>query len=454
MQILIDNLENGYIINKPGHYIINGNISSAVPSIKITCGNVVLDGSNHSLIQTDSTKPNIDGIEIAENVDNVTIKNIVFNGISGSCIKCCGNNNNIVISKVKTTNCCYNPGHDIWRIVRGKLGFMAPKPFVISFDGLVRNVSIEDCIFAETGIYRSDQNMYQVASGVIFVHQGKNITVKECTIDGCVGINVSIPIILVDIDNLLIDDLFVTDVYSSGKVQDIFTFDVDGEIKGYQKANIISGVSANDFCDYLDNHHNAKYDVEPNDKPIEASHLKNVVPMADENMQLLIDEHKWREFRTMGRLVCHNSHQKSKTSSVYAKWVELFCEKVLDVKVKVEAGFANLYRDGSIELPLHRDQYKKWIFGLSFGGTRTLDFVPDNPNKEIVPYEMKSGDVVMFSNDVNNRYQHRMLPEYEKEGQRVNLTYFLEVLPGQDENKLLNNDIDYGKIPMLESIVS
>lgn len=330
----------------------------------------------------------------------------------------------------------------------------------IVFDGgygrPIKAVRVLDCVFAECGILRSTPNTYESHCGAILAYHATDITIKGCTIDGCVGRNTSYALSLIDITNALIDDLFITDIFSCGKAEGIFTHDVDGQVKNSLPTSIVSHVPAHRFEDMLDNHMNYKEDVEIDPTyRIEANHLKGVIPQHKEQIQALFDEHKWREFRTLGRLVCHQADKRSQTTAIYGKWVELFCERVLDVKVHVVGAFANLYENGSVQLPAHRDQYKKWIIGLSFGGTRTLEFVPDDPNAQSTSFLMESGDLFIFAPDVNNRYIHRMQEEPNSKERRINLTYFLDISPDQDPNKLLNPPkVHTETIPTFEEAVA
>src|SRR5579885_951750 len=195
---------------------------------------------------------------------------------------------------------------------------------------------------------------------------------------------------------------------------------------------------------------------------IEACHLQNVIPKHKENFQKLFQEHPWQKWKSrfgadLSRSVCHESDKVSRTSGIYCKWVELFCHKILGVRVQVDGAFANYYPDGEATLPAHRDQYEKWVFGLSFGETRTFDFVPNSVkanvkrNTGIISITMNSGDVVLFSPKVNDDYKHRILSEPRRKGPRINLTYFLSIFPGEDEKKMIQPpEIRQDLIPTFE----
>lgn len=417
-------------------------------AIIIAANNVVLDGLNHTL-----TQKNVDigwcfAIKVESGYENIEIRNVTIEKFSGGGIWI--QSNSVTVNNVTMKNC----GYLGMTIFNSKYQFT--QGIIIDGGSLysnpIENVKIMDCNFFEMGIFRENNKLLiEDNCGAILAYHGLNTNIEGCTVDGCCSKKVSLAITATDFTNFLLRDIFITDTMSMGFAKGVHIFNVDGEIKDKIETDIHSNLSIELFEEFLDNHPSVKTEIE-NDlyAPIEARLLKNVIPKHIENEAKLFKEHKWREFRTLGRLVCHNSHRKSITSSKYAKWVELFCERVLGVKVQVEAGFANLYLNGDTILPLHRDQYKKWIFGLSFGETRTLHFAPDLEDMETISYEMESGDVLLFSDAVNSRFQHHMISEPQRTGRRINITYFIEVLPGEDESKLLNSDIKKDLIPTFE----
>ena len=434
----IDHIEKIYIIDKPGIYYIIKNIDTEFGFL-IKCDNVTIKGNNYAISQTKNFQT---AISISLNCKNITIENLSLKNFPKGGIYCNGGNSNLKFINIKINNCGYFGGYIIEKI---------PYKFSsgILLDGSKnksRNVEIINCNFSEIGIYQKKYNLYTSA---ILAYEIDDLLIKGCTIDGCVGVELSWSLVLISLSNVLVDDLFITDIFSFKNAKGIYHYDAEINIKNLLDASIISGIHPNQFESYLINHGDfyigGKKDI--NNKPIEISHIKNVIPKHIENEEVLFQEHKWREFRTMGRQVCHNSHKISKTSAVYGKWIELFCERVLKVKVKVEAAFANFYPSGETVLPLHRDTYKKWIFGLSFGETRTFEFIPDNEELNILTYTLDSGDIFIFSHDVNERYQHRMSSEPERKGRRLNITYFIEVLNPEYGYKLLLMPTEMSNIP-------
>lgn len=438
---------NGYLINKPGTYILENHVNWSVAkpdcfSITISANNVTLDGKDNVIKQADLSIKHAIGIQVKAGYKDITIENLKCDALSGGGIWFRGDNSSLIVKKCKFTNCGY---FGLTQLDTKNFPPNAPRACTqsIFFDGSSTNpitdAQVIDCVFAECGILRAVQPpIYESDCGAIFAAHGENITIKGCTIDGCVGKKSAYAISLIDISNALVSDVFITDIYSSGKAEGVFAYDVDGQVVDTPQTAIVSGVPATKFSSMLDTHESYKESVSPNPNyHLEANHFKNIIPKHTEKIEALFHEHKWREFRTLGRLVCHHADKRSKTTQIYGKWVELFCERILNVKVKVVGAFANFYENGNIPLPAHRDQYKKWIIGLSFGGPRTLEFVPDDPQAAIVPFLMESGDVFIFAPDVNNRYEHRMQEEPASTERRINLTYFLDILPGEDATKLV-----------------
>lgn len=253
--------------------------------------------------------------------------------------------------------------------------------------------------------------------------------IKDCTIDGCVSWQCSQAIALLH-TNATLNDVFITDVVSGGTADCVFALDTAADLINVPQVGVRHHMSHDDMVRFL--RHEPEHLTDATLCMV-ASHLKGVVPTEIDTLDALIAEHKWREFRTLERLVCHNSHLVSKTYAMYAKWVERLCQS-MGVNARVVGAFSNLYKSGNVPLPLHRDAYDKWIVGLSFGETRTLEFVAAN-NSVVASFELGHGDVLMFPPRMNDHFQHRMLAEPQRTGARVNLTFFLDV--SAEESKLL-----------------
>lgn len=444
-------MNNTYTIDKPGTYVFDEDI--LWPNhIIIAANDVILNGDNHTIRQSNTSIKKCFGVKIKPGVKNVQILNLNLENLSGGGIWLQGNNSNITIKRVKVRNCGYS---GLTSLDSNSLIIHDPKiqkiPTAYSFGLLldgghnrpIKDIQIIECDFFETGIFESK---YEIASSAIIVYQAENILIKDCSVDGCVGIITAFGITLVAISNIVLDDVIISDIYSSRRAEGLFVHDIGANLHNVIPTSIISNINATDFRQRLIDHGNRDYNAIECQKRINpmvkhpkvtALHLKGVIPNHQENEKLLFEEHIWRELRTLGRLVSYHSHERSTTSAMYAKWVEEFCDKMLGVKVKVMGGFANLYLNGEIPLSAHRDAFGKWIFGLSFGETRTLEFFADSDPDDITSFELSGGDIFVFSPEINHTHMHRMRPEPERKGRRINVTYFLDVLPGEDPNKLL-----------------
>lgn len=455
MNIITNIPQDGLIIDKPGTYHLIDNIDFTPIkensfAIIIASNNVYLKGKNNCIIQTNSLIKHCFGIQIKSHINNVEVSNLSLKNITGGGIWVRGGNSHILFKKIKMRNCGYHGLtlldqngiviHD-YNISKIPTAFSSGLFLDGGYNNPIKNVEIVECDFFETGINR-ETNKYELSSTGIFIYQSENILIKNCSVDGVVGLVVSFGVTLVAITNIIIDDMIICDVYSSRRAEEMFKYDIGGKIKDLRPTSIFSNIDPKDFINRLDDHGNRDYvNGSPNPihhhntQPVTACHIKNVIPHHKENEEIIAKEHVWRELRTLYRLVSYNSDIKSNISAKYAKWVEMFCEHTLKVKVRVIGGFANLYENGNTILPHHRDAYGKWVFGLSFGETRTLEFVNDSDPTDVTAFELSGGDIFIFSPDINYTHQHRMRAEPERKGRRVNLTYFLEIVEG-DSNRL------------------
>lgn len=382
------------LICKKGIYKLDKNISH----IEISCDNVILDGCGMS-IENESTTA---GIVLYKGVQNVIMSNLT---ITGGKIFLQGNNN-VKINNIK---------------IRNGLGLIVRDS---------KDVIIDECNLIKVGIYK---NIIENKTFGIEINNTENISLNKITIDGCVGKELSVAVFVSD-SSIKINDLFVTDVFSYGDSKAFYHTNSDIIANNYFETSVISKVAFNDLINFLETHgvkEKKINEIREEDSIKNFKHLKGAIENNEELLEKLYNEHYWREFRTMKRKVCHNSMKKSETSKKCGEWLEKFCKEKLGVKIKVLEAFANLYENGDVPLPLHRDKYEKWIIGLSFGETRTLDFVSDfDPNK-IYSFVLEDGDIFIFSPSINETYQHRMLKEPERKGKRINVTYFVDVIEGQ-----------------------
>lgn len=455
-------VKGGLVINEAGIYSFSDDIQTDViensseqvfTAIKVTCNDVIIEGHQYCLTQQKSqSKRQHYGIVVEENCRNVTIRNLTICNFNTAALVVKASTVNIKLEGLKIRNCGY--GLPLKWVAQLRFP-QCPDAFShgILIEAASQQLQIKDCDFIECGLSMAvndseEPRQYALSCSALTILADQGSTLQGCTIDGCVGLIRAYGLTAIKSTQLQVKDLFITDIFSTRDAQYIYHYDIDAEFKQFQRGALLSNIPMPvDFPAILKTHGEKPPKLaisRLNIIELQVNHIQNVVPLHREKEELLVTEHKWRDFRTLLRQVCHNSPEKSKTSAIYAKWCELFCEKILGVKIRVERGFANLYRDGTVALPIHRDAYNKWIIGLSFGESRTMDFVPDDPSGTIQSYVMETGDVLLFSHEINKTFQHRMLSEPHRSGRRVNLTYFFEVLPGQVENHLLrpiNRDI-------------
>lgn len=305
-------------------------------------------------------------------------------------------------------------------------------------------VTIRNCTFSEIGFL---DKKIPLSSACIYVDSFEKVTIEGCTIDGCVGSIQSFGICISSVEVAIIKDVFFTDIFSHKDSRAIFYNDCNLSVEQCPQTSILNNISVEEIEKNLSSHPSYKEEAKCPLTSLEVVHLKNIVPHHEENFHHLLNEHKWREFRTLDRLVCHQADKRSETTALYGKWVEHLCYHLFQVEAKVVVAFANLYPNGEITLPFHRDQYHKWVIGLSFGETRTFTFLPDDPNEKEKSFLVESGDVVIFSPDVNNHYQHGIPAEKNRTKERINLTFFVDVKSGNvKENFLTEKDDKQKKI--------
>lgn len=440
-------------INKPGIYILRKDIMLARSTITIASDNVIIKGNGYRIRQIDTKLKNVFAIVIKPGFKTIQICDLVLENISGGGIWFQGNNSFISVKNVKMIGCGYLGQTKLKRsVLPPEAVLRVPDIPVFSsqgifLDGNMNYVNITDCNFFESGILREGNTILtEENSGAILCYDSANVNIKGCVIDACAATETCYGITMFSIDDFLIEDCVIVDIFSSGKAKAVFTYDAGGEFKNNTFGREKSYSDRNKWNAMLDHDKIiAETDVTRYLPPsiykntvLRTKIFKGVIPKYIENEPLLFEEIKWKEFRTMRRLVAYHPHQKSKLVEFYRKWVEIFCKETLKVKINAVDSFANLYINGNVELPAHRDQFGKWIIGLSFGETRTIEFVPDNPELEITKVQLDPGDVFIFSPDANDSYRHRMLPEPDRKNRRINLTFFIDVIPGEDENLLVN----------------
>ncbi len=187
---------------------------------------------------------------------------------------------------------------------------------------------------------------------------------------------------------------------------------------------------------------------------LECVHFAGIVPYHREAYNNLFTEHPWSAWKSrfgtdLSRKVCGESIGHSATSEMYARWMVLFCERVLAIPIEIVGSFANFYASGTATLPAHRDDYDCWVFSLSFGATRTFQFT-DAAETPVVSLSLASGDVMLFSPDINKTHKHRIPKEAASLGPRINITYFINPvgIPMEEAKRRFLNPPDLSKVTM------
>lgn len=454
------NKTKGYVIKKPGNYRLIQDVKWAVQggggvdcfAITIEANDVILDGGGHCIAQSGAAQGRRVAVQVAARVQRVCIRDLGVRNCANGALWVRGANRNVTVQRLRTWNCGYCACTELdQRLV--PVHIARAFAFAVLFDGgrgrPVTNIELLDCDMYETGwLSQPDAAQHQYAPhacSAILVYEAENVTIRNCSVDGCVSAQTSLGIALVAVSNAVVDDALITDVFAAGAhAEALYTEDVGATITDLKPTAVQGNVNPKHFAQRLQDHGNIAQLMLIGTQTMamvsinkSTAHFQNVIPQHREYEECLLKEHRWRELRTMERLVSYHSDRKSKTSAMYARWVELFCERVLDVKVRVDAGFANLYTSGEVTLPAHRDAYERWVIGLSFGETRTLEFVADQNDEDVTAFELSAGDVFIFTPQLNHTHQHRMHKETQRKGRRINLTYFITILPQQDANKLL-----------------
>lgn len=192
-----------------------------------------------------------------------------------------------------------------------------------------------------------------------------------------------------------------------------------------------------------------------NVKPLlECVHFQGIVPYHQQAYQNLLTEHPWGAWKSrfgkeLSRKVCGESISHSATSEMFARWMILFCERVLTVPIELVGSFANYYASGTATLPAHRDDYDCWVFSLSFGATRTFQFT-DMQEHPVLNLSLATGDVMVFSPDVNKSHKHRIPKEAASIGPRINITYFINPvgIPKEEATRRFINPPDLSRVTM------
>lgn len=90
--------------------------------------------------------------------------------------------------------------------------------------------------------------------------------------------------------------------------------------------------------------------------------------------------------------------------------------------VIIDGIWCNHYRNGSDHTPYHKDSYKATVYCICLGATRTVNFKSDS-NGTVTPIETQSGDMYVFTPEVDKRYKHSV-PKRAGAGERISIVLF------------------------------
>ena len=91
---------------------------------------------------------------------------------------------------------------------------------------------------------------------------------------------------------------------------------------------------------------------------------------------------------------------------------------------RIKGAFCNLYRTGEDYTPYHKDEYGADVMSISLGATRRFIFKEPKKGGRKLTYNLNHGDILMFDEPVNERYQHSVPRMPSVKVARINITVF------------------------------
>jgi ATP-dependent DNA helicase PIF1 len=195
---------------------------------------------------------------------------------------------------------------------------------------------------------------------------------------------------------------------------------------------IRANCEAKSFYDKLDHKKNIKND--------HVRYLENVIPSSMDIYNELKKSISWQtlKWEKTGNLLprlCFHSIQNTDIGGKICDWLIQFMKLCLNTNITIFDVFSNNYRNGSDYLPYHSDNYtfgnhKLHVISLSFGATRFFNFNTNgilckDPTLISPSFYLKSGDIVIFDDYMNENYKHGIPKQYGLEDGRINLTCFV-----------------------------
>jgi alkylated DNA repair dioxygenase AlkB len=192
---------------------------------------------------------------------------------------------------------------------------------------------------------------------------------------------------------------------------------------------------------HIDHHHvSIKESIAPRiadpPQPFDACHLKGMIPHNNDLVNSLFQ-------------------QSDSAIKIYTTWLELFCHRILGIKVCVCNANIHCPDEKSLLSTIAPQVSGKWTVSLNLGEACTFELVERQPRvnstaASILSVPLESGDLVLFAPEVDATHFHRIKSASK---QVLILLCLLDILPGEDMRKLCQppNEIRVNEIPTMES---
>jgi hypothetical protein len=112
-----------------------------------------------------------------------------------------------------------------------------------------------------------------------------------------------------------------------------------------------------------------------------------------------------------------SKHMKYENPTFSKTFNEIVDKLSIDFKIDISQTRLNYYRDHNDWKPFHHDSHaygnkeENYTLGVSFGGTRVMEFIQDdieetNKLKEKFSFPQHNGDIFGFNKEVNQKFMH------------------------------------------------
>lgn len=132
-------------------------------------------------------------------------------------------------------------------------------------------------------------------------------------------------------------------------------------------------------------------------------------------------------------LMCPSYQNRSRIVNTICSAALSYLE-ILGLNLQVLDVFGNYYLEGS-SLPLHKDRYGQGVhvMSISFGATRRFYFTETYRGCQVKAFNLESGSIFLFSDEVNSNYYHGI--RKQNAGERINLTCFVKIKQNSEVKK-------------------